>query len=335
MDTQNEQVLFSKRPVSVPGPEHFTFARTEVREPADGEVVLQTLLVSVDPAMRVWMNEAPGYFEPMAIGSVMRSGGVARVVMSASEAFSAGDLVQGRIGWQSRPTVPAKYLQKLDESLGTELDWIGPLGGTALTAFVGLEHVGQIALDDVVLVSAAAGGVGQMAGQIARLKGAKRVVGIAGGEEKSRFVVEALGFDEAIDYRDVSDMAEAIGRSCPDGIDLYFDNVGGAILEAALSHIRSRARVVLCGRISQTASPSPYGVRNIGELIGKRGRAEGFIVSDFSAHFDAARRWLAEHVKAGNLTQRLHILEGLSEAPRGLQMLFESKNTGKLVVRVS
>ena len=330
----NRRVTLRERPTGLAGPEHFAMDEQPVRAPGEGEVLIETLLLSVDPAMRVWISENPGYVEPVLPGEVMRAGGIGRVLESRSPAAQPGDLVQARLGWQSHTTLPGSVLQKLDPALGSALDWIGPLGGTALTAYFGILDVGAAKASETVLVSAASGGVGQMAGQIARLAGC-RVVGTAGGAEKCAFVTRELGFDDAIDYKAEPDIKAAIRRACPDGIDVYFDNVGGPTLDAALGAIRLRGRIAVCGRISQTAAAEVYGIRNMGVLIGKRARIEGFLVFDYADRYDEARRWLSDHLKAGRLKQRLHVLDGLERAPEGLTMLFRGENTGKLVVRVA
>jgi hypothetical protein len=299
--------------------------------PQAGEVLLETLYVSVDPAMRVWLSVDPGYVEPVAIGEVMRSGGIGRVVQSRYDGLEPGDIVQGRPGWQTHPTLRGQELQKLDLDLGDILDWMGPLGSTGLTAYFGFFEVGEARPDDVVLVSAAAGGVGQMVMQIAKIHGCQ-TIGIAGGPEKCAFVAEALRADGVIDYKGAVAVDSVLREQCPNGIDLYFDNVGGPLLDVAIEHLRTGGRVTLCGRISQTAASELYGVRNTGLLIGKRGRLSGFIVSDYRARFDEARHWLSQHLKRGQLRQKLHILNGLEQAPEGLQMLFMSANFGKLIV---
>jgi NADPH-dependent curcumin reductase CurA len=331
--TMNRRILLKQRPLGIAGPEHFTADTIPTRAPEAGEALLETLYVSVDPAMRVWISEQPGYVEPVVPGDVMRAAGIGRVLESGVDDLQPGDLVQGRLGWQSHPTLAGEALVKLDTRLGSALEWIGPLGGTALTAYFGIREVGVMQPSDTVLVSAAAGGVGQLAGQIARLEGC-RVVGIAGGAAKCDFITRELGFHAAIDYKHTSDLSASIRRTCPDGVDVYFDNVGGAMLEAALDNLNRRGRVVICGRISQTAAAQRYGVTNLGVLIGKRARIEGFLVSDYAEHFDSARRWLSARLRSGELKQRMHIIEGLDRAPEGLRMLFQGENIGKLVVRV-
>jgi NADPH-dependent curcumin reductase CurA len=212
-------------------------------------------------------------------------------------------------------------------------DWIGPLGLSAVTAYFGLRDVGQLRPTDRVLVSAAAGGVGQIAVQIARIEGC-RVAGIAGGAQKCAFVRDTLRAHAALDYKAEHDMQAAIGRACPEGIDLYFDNVGGPTLDAALAHLRPQGRVVLCGRISQATASEPYGVRNLPCLAAAHGRMQGFLVFNYHDRYDEARTWLAARLREGSLQQRLHVLHGLEQAPVGLGMLFRGENSGKLVVRV-
>lgn len=328
----NRRLLLASRPHGIPGPADFSADAVPVRDPEAGEVLLETLYLSIDPAMRSWMGE--GHRQRVAVGEVMLGGGIARVLSSRHDGFAPGELVQARLGWQTHPTLNGRHLQKLALDLGSAEDWIGPLGLSAVTAYFGLRDIGALRPNDRVLVSAAAGGVGQIAVQIARIEGC-RVAGIAGGAEKCRYVRESLGADAAIDYKAEADLSAAIGRACPEGIDLYFDNVGGPTLDAALEHLREGARVVLCGRISQTHAAEPYGVRNLGRLAAAHGRMQGFLVFDYHDRYDEARTWLAARLRGGSLRQRLHVLDGLEQAPVGLGMLFRGENTGKLVVRVS
>ena len=333
MPTTNHRLLLAARPVEIPGPANFTADAIPARKPDPGEVLLETVYLSIDTAMRSWMSEGTGYQQGLPLGEVMRGGGVARVLESRNEGFAPGDMVQARVGWQTHPTIAGRHLQKLDLTLGTAEDWIGPLGLSAVTAYFGLRDVGGLRTDDRVLVSAAAGGVGQIAVQIARIDGC-RVVGIAGGPEKCAFVANELGADAAIDYKAETNLSDAIARACPEGVDLYFDNVGGPTLDAALAHLREDARVVLCGRISQTHAAEPYGVRNLNRLAAVHGRMQGFLVFNYRARYDEARAGLAARRREGRLRQRLHVLRGLAQAPIGLGMLFRGENTGKLVVRL-
>lgn len=329
----NRRVLLTSRPSSIPGPQHFTTDTVAVRAPVSGEVLLETIYLSIDPAMRSWMSTGTGYQQGIPLGEPMRGGGIARVLESRAEGYVPGDMVQARLGWQSHPTLPARYLQKLDLRFGTIEDWIGPLGLSAVTAYFGLRDIGSLRPNDRVLVSAAAGGVGQMAVQIALAEGC-RVVGIAGGADKCAYV-RSLGAADAIDYKAEPDLAAAIGRACQDGIDLYFDNVGGPTLDAALFNLRKKARVVLCGRISQTHAAQPYAIRNLGKLGSMHGRMQGFLVFEYHERYEEARRWLAARLREGRLTQKLHVLDGLEQAPVGLGMLFRGENTGKLVIRAA
>ncbi len=334
MRNANRQIRLKARPEGLAGPEHFEDATEPVRQPAEGEALVETLLLSIDPAMRVWMNADPGYVPPVALGAVMRAGGIARVLESRIRGLAPGDLVQGRLGWQSHPTLPAAALQKLDLSLGDAEAWIGPLGTSALTAYFGMTAVGRVRPGDTVLVSGAAGAVGQIAAQVGTLNHC-RVIGVAGGPEKCAYLTRELGLDAAIDYKSVDDLASAIAKAAPEGVDLYFDNVGGPTLDAAIQNMRHKGRIAICGRISQTTAADLYGVKNLGLAIGKRLRIQGFIVADFHDRYGEARAWLAGELKAGRLKQRLHLLDGLEQAPLGLKMLFEGGNTGKLAVRVA
>ncbi len=334
MTDKNHRILLRGRPDGIPTADLFVTDSVPVRSPGPDEVLLETLYLSMDPAMRSWMSENPGYQKPVALGEVMRGGGIARVVESRAASFRSGDLVQARLGWQTHPTLPAKYLQPVDTSRGDALAWIGPLGLSAVTAYFGMRDIGAVTPNQHVLVSAAAGGVGQIAAQIGKIE-ACRVVGIAGGADKSAYLRNELRLDAVIDYKAEADLDAAIGRACPDGIDLYFDNVGGATLDAALLHLRPGARVVLCGRISQVGTDRPYGVRNLGQLATRQARMQGFQVFAYHDRYEEARGWLVARHAEGRLRQRLHILDGLDSAPQALGMLFRGENNGKLVVRVT
>jgi NADPH-dependent curcumin reductase CurA len=333
MQNSNHRFLLKARPAGIAGPEHFQEDVQPVRLPDVGELLLESVYISIDPAMRVWVSENPGYVPPVELGTPMRAGGIGRVLVSGDPNFKPGDFVNARLGWQSHPTVRASDSQKLDLSVGSPRDWIGPLGTTALTAYFGLFDVGAVQPGETVLVSAAAGGVGQMAAQMAKIRGC-RVVGIAGGPQKCGYLREELGLDAVIDYK-MGGLADAYVEALPNGCDVFFDNVGGEQLDLALAHLREKGRVAICGRISQTASTELYGVKNLGLLIGKRAKMQGFIVFDYNARYPEARAWIGEQLKAGRLRQRLHVLEGLSKAPEGLGMLFRGENQGKLVVQVA
>lgn len=334
MRNANRRIVLRARPEGIAGPEHFAEETTAIRSPGEGEVLLETLYVSVDPAMRVWISENPGYVPRVEIGEVMRAFGVSRVLASGDARFAAGDVVMARGGWQSHPTVAADTVEALDSAMGSALDWMGLLGMTGVTAYFGIRDVGAIRPGETVLVSGAAGAVGQVVGQIAGIA-ACRVVGIAGGAEKCAILTGELGFHRAIDYKAEPDLAAAFARECPGGVDVFFDNVGGPTLDAAIGALRIGGRAVICGRISQTAAAELYGVKNLGLLIGRRARIQGFVVTDFAARFAEARHWLAAQRDAGRLRQRVHVIEGLEQAPAGLGMLFKGENMGKLVVKVA
>jgi NADPH-dependent curcumin reductase CurA len=333
MTGPNHRILLRSRPTGIPQPDNFVADTVPARPPEAEEVLLETIFLSIDPAMRSWMTENPGYQQAVPLGGVMRGGGIGRVLVSRSSGFQPGELVQARLGWQTHPTLTAKYLQKLDLTRGDALAWIGALGLSGVTAYFGMRDIGAVKPGERVLVSGAAGGVGQIAAQIAGIDGC-HVVGIAGGVEKCAYLADELRLDAVIDYKAEADLSAAIGKACLDGIDLYFDNVGGPTLDAALLHLRPEARVVLCGRISQVAADPPYGIRNLGQLLTRRARMQGFQVFSYHDRYEEARAWLAARHHEGRLRQRLHILEGLHHAPDALGMLFCGENNGKLVVRV-
>jgi NADPH-dependent curcumin reductase CurA len=330
----NHRITLKAHPAGIPGGEHFNQDSTPVRQLESGELLVETMYISIDPAMRSWISGQPGYARGVTIGDVMRAGGIARVLQTEAEGFAAGDLVQGRTGWQSHPILRGRDTQKLDLSAGSLEDWMGPLGTSALTAYFGVRDIGALKPGETLLVSAAAGGVGQIAAQIGLID-ACRVIGIAGGPEKCGFLSQSLGLHGVIDYKAETDLAAAIRRECPDGIDVYFDNVGGPTLDAALANLRTDARVVLCGRISQTVATEPYGIRNLGALGGKRITIRNFLVFDYHDRYPEARAWLSAQIRGGRLRQKLHIVDGLENAPHALGMLFRGENAGKLIVRVA
>jgi NADPH-dependent curcumin reductase len=335
--TSNRRWLLHERPLGSPTASTFRMEEAEVPELADGEALVRVIYFSLDPAMRGWINGEDTYVAGVRPGDVMRAGGVGEVVASRSDRYPVGASTYGMTGWQDYAIAgPGNPMQVLPE--GTPLrTTVGTFGTTGLTAYFGLLRVGALADGETVLVSGAAGATGSIAGQIAKLKGC-RVVGTAGGPQKCALLGE-LGFDAAIDYRlhdDPATFAKAIREACPDGVDVVFDNTGGPFLEAAISRINERARIVLCGAISQynTVEPPP-GPRNYLQLILKRARMEGFIVIDYRKEFPAAIAEMAEWMREGTLRQVDTVVEGLERAPEAFDMLFSGGNLGKLMVQVA
>src|SRR3954469_14795493 len=281
------------------------------------------------------MDDVPSYLPPIQIGEVVRSGGVGEVIESRTDAYAPGQLLFGMTGWQDYVIADAgeKSMQVLPEGVPPGLA-IGILGVTGMTAYFGITDVGQIAAGDVVVISGAAGATGSAAGQVAKIKGAKKVVGIAGGAEKCAYIVDEPGFDEAIDYKN-ENVAARLRQTCPNGIDLYFDNVGGSILNDCLGNLAMRGRVVLCGAISAyNEDGPPPGPSNYINLLIRRGRMEGFIVLDFFGRLPEAQAALAGWLGEGKLKSSEHVVEGLERCPDALNLLFTGGNTGKVMVKL-
>jgi NADPH-dependent curcumin reductase CurA len=335
MPDRNRRLVLAERPTGVVDASTVRLEEADVPEPGPGEALAQVRYVSIDPTIRTWMDDAPGYLPPIAIGEVVRSGGIAEVLSSSSELYEPGDLLFGMTGWQDYVIADGgeRALQKLPAGISPTVA-LGALGITGMTAYFGMTDVGRVKEGDVVVVSGAAGATGSAAGQIAKLKGAAKVVGIAGGPRKCAWIVEELGFDAAIDYKG-EDVAARLRESCPDGIDLYFDNVGGEILNACLARLALRGRIVLCGAISSyndrgaAAGPSNYPA-----LIIRRGRMEGFLILDYFDRFAQAQAELGGWLAAGRLKSAEHVVEGLQNAPDALNLLFTGGNTGKVIVQL-
>lgn len=330
----NRQWLLAARPAGLVKASDFRFVETPVPEPGEGEILVRSDHVSIDPAMRGWMENRADYVAPLAIGAVMRSFNTGTVVASRHPGFAPGDAVGGAFGVQDyclagTAAVPARKLRRPHrKSL-----YLSLYGVTGMTAYFGLLEIGALQEGETVLVSGAAGAVGSIAGQIAKVKGC-RVVGIAGGAEKCRALTERFGFDAAIDYK-AGNLAARLKETCPQGIDVYFDNVGGEILDLALARLANRARVVLCGGISRyNLAELPPGPKNYFNLVFRRARMEGFIVLDYADRFDAAEDVLAEWADSGKLRQEEHVVEGLELFPQALIGLFQGENIGKQVLRV-
>ena len=331
--SSNKQWIYAQKPEGQVGPEHFALRESTIREPGEGEVLVRTTLLSLDPASRAWMAGRT-YRSQLEPGEVMAGWGMAEVVRSNAKAFEPGDLVSGDFGWQQYATLPARQLTKQDKRHKAE-HLLGVLGITGLTAYFGLLDVGRPRAGETVLVSGAGGAVGTIAGQLAKLAGC-RVVGSTQGRDKCKWIVDELGFDAAVDYRE-GDLIGQLRATCPKGVDVYFDNTGGDMLAAALSRMNLWGRVVCCGVVSQynavSPSPGPAGVP--GFLVTKRIRMEGFVVMDFYQRRAQAESALAELVAQGKLKAPVDIVEGFEKMPAALAGLFAGKNRGKLMVRVS
>jgi NADPH-dependent curcumin reductase CurA len=332
----NRQWVLSTRPSGLVKETDFAWREVPIPTPGEGQFLVRNLYLSFDPAMRGWMEDRPSYVPPVAVGEVMRAASVAQVVESKNPRFKAGEFVQGTFGWQDYAVSDGKGplpVSKLPP--GIPLTWpLGVLGFTGLTAYFGLLDLGKPAAGETAVVSGAAGATGSVAAQIAKLKGC-RVIGIAGGRDKCAWLRDVAGLDAAIDYK-AEDVAGRLRALCPRRIDVYFDNVGGPILDAVLAQIAVRARIVLCGGISSyNASEPPPGPRNYLNLVVQRGRMEGFIVLDYLARFGEGMRELADWVSSGKIKHQEDIQVGIENAPRTLLRLFEGKNLGKQLLKVS
>jgi NADPH-dependent curcumin reductase len=334
MDVVNHQFQLAARPVGLPKPGDWRYTEEPIPEPGEDEVLVKILYVSLDPAMRGWMNDSRSYIAPVGIGDVMRAFAAGRVIASKNPGLAVGDHVTGLLGVQEYAIANANAVFKVDTTLAPLPVYLGTLGMPGLTAYFGLLDIGRPAEGETVVVSGAAGAVGGIVGQIAKLKGC-RVVGIAGGAEKCRHLVEELGFDAAIDYK-AEDVLAALAQHCPNGIDVYFDNVGGEILDAALVHLARNARVVICGAISQyNATDGMRGPSNYMSLLVNHASMTGFVFSDYLDRVAGAATEMAGWLAAGKLKSREDVAEGLDTFPETLLRLFAGENTGKLVLKVA
>ena len=330
----NRQFYLASRPVGEPNASNVPVRDVPVPEPTEGEVVLRNLYISLDPAIRGWMGDDPNYMEPIALGDAVRSSVIGRVVKSNSPDFEVGDVAMSIGGWELYTTAPAVLLNKLDESAGIPLsNFLGVLGPTGLTAYFGLLEVGKPQAGETVLVSAAAGAVGSVVGQIARKKGC-RVVGMAGSDDKCRWLKEELGFDEVINYKTCGDFETAIRQACPEGVDVYFDNVGGEILDAALLCLNKFARVAVCGWISTYNVPDAPGPANLWQLVAQSVTIQGFVVIDYMDRFGEGIAQLAEWVMAGDIKFKEEVVDGLDNILPAFLKLFDGSNQGKLLIRI-
>ncbi|MDO8371813.1 MAG: NADP-dependent oxidoreductase [Pseudomonadota bacterium] len=334
----NHQVRLASRPVGLPTRDNWSFTTEPVAEPGPGGVLVKTLYLSLDPAMRGWMNEGKSYIPPVEIGAVMRAGGVGKVIASNNPAFAVGDYVNAGLDVQEYCLIPEAQIKrsgmfKIDPRMGLT-SWLNVLGMPGMTGYFGLMDVGQPKPGETVVVSGAAGAVGQTVGQIAKLKGC-RVVGIAGGKAKCDWVVKELGFDACIDYK-AGDVKAGLKEHCPKGVDIYFDNVGGDILDAVLTRITRGARIIICGAISQYNNTTPVkGPANYLSLLVNRARMEGIVVFDYADRYPLAIAEMGSYLKDGKMKSKEDVVDGLENFPETLLKLFNGENFGKLVLQVA
>jgi NADPH-dependent curcumin reductase CurA len=335
MPATNRQIRLAARPQGEIKPSDWEHADEPVRAPNDGEFAGVTKLISLDPAMRGWLNDVRSYVPPVGLGEVMRAGSVIEVTESNHPQYAPGDHVVGMFGVQSHVVSDGQGALKVDASAAPLATYLGALGMPGMTAYFGLLDVGALAEGETVLVSGAAGAVGSMVGQIAKVKGA-RVVGIAGGPEKCALLTDELGFDAALDYR-AEDFKAQLRAATPDRIDVYFDNVGGEILDLALTRLNLKARVVICGAISQYNNETAMrGPANYMALLVSRARMEGFVVFDYAKRYREAAAEIAGWIGEGRIVSKEHVVRGdVDRFPETLQMLFRGDNVGKLVLEVA
>ena len=336
----NTRILLASRPVGNPQPENLTIETVPVPALEDGQVLVQTKYISLDPAMRGWMNEGKSYIPPIQLGEVFRAGTAGQVIESNHPDYAVGEYVTGNWGVQQFGVLPGSSepnkgngLLKVDTGIAPLETYMATLGMPGITAYFGLLNTGQPQPGETVVVSGAAGAVGSVVGQIAKIKGC-RVVGIAGEPEKCDYCVNELGFDACINYK-TDDLRKALKETCPGGVDVYFDNVGGDILNMVLTQIRRKARIVICGAISQYNNTTPVkGPSNYLSLLTNRARMEGIVVFDNAANYGTAARDMAGWIREGKLGSRVQIEHGIENFLPTLMMLFSGKNFGKLLLQV-
>ncbi len=335
---KNKQIRLSARPEGMPKLTDWQHTVEAVTAPDEGGITVKNLMLSLDPAMRGWMNDGKSYIRPVAIGEVMRAGGVGEVIASNNKQFPVGSMVSTSCGVQQYVTLPGAELARggtfvIDTQMAPVEKWLNCLGMPGMTAYFGLMDVGQPKAGETVVVSGAAGAVGQTVGQVAKLKGC-RVVGIAGGAEKCRFVVEQMGFDACIDYKSGS-VKDGLKAHCPAGVDIYFDNVGGEILDTVLTRINKKARIVICGAISQYNNTTPVkGPSNYLSLLVNRARMEGIVVFDYADRYHLAVKDIIGWMAQGKFNSREDVVHGLDQFPTTLLKLFNGENFGKLILAV-
>ncbi|WP_240374852.1 NADP-dependent oxidoreductase [Bacillus piscicola] len=331
---QNEQIVLAERPQGLPSIETFQFKKIPLPDIQEKEVLVRTLYVSVDPYMRGRMQDQKSYVPPFPLGEVINGGVIGEVVGSRSDFFTKGDIVTGSLDWQKFSAVREDNIRKIDPEVAPISTHLGILGMPGLTAYFGLLDIGAPQKGETVVVSGAAGAVGSTVGQIAKIKGA-RVVGIAGTDEKTSWLKTELEFDEALNYNKEDDLQRALASTCPEGVDVYFDNVGGPISDAVLSQLNAFARVPVCGAISSyNKTEADLGPRIQPQLIKTRALIKGFIVGDYQEQFGEASAELGKWLQSGKLTYKENIVEGFEKIPSAFLGLFKGENVGKQIVKV-
>ena len=334
MTTTNRRIVLARRPQGMVSPQDFRLEEAPVAAPGEGEALVRVIYLTLDPYMRGMMGEGDSYAEAVPIGDVMVGGTVGEVMESRDPSLKAGDIVEVYGGWQSHVVAPARTMRKVDPALAPISTAIGVLGMPGLTAYFGTLQVGRPRAGETFFVSAASGAVGATAGQIAKIAGA-RVVGCAGSDEKVAYCLEDCGFDACFNYRTCGDVAKAMGQACPDGIDVYFENVGGEIGWNAFWMLNEHGRMAVCGTISNYNAVTPDTIEDpMWRFITRRLKVEGFLVTDFDDQADAARKELAGWLADGRIAWRQTVGEGLENAPSAFGRLFEGSNFGKLIVQV-
>lgn len=330
----NKTIILNSRPVGKPQLSDFKFVEEEMPAIKEGEVLLKTKFVSVDPYLRGRMSDAKSYVSPFELQKVMSSGVVAEVIESQNEKFKEGDFVSGMLNWKEFQTSKGENLLKIDDKIAPLSNYLGVLGMTGLTAYFGLTEIGKPQKGETIVVSGAAGAVGSIVGQIGKILGC-RVIGIAGTDEKVEMLKSKFGFDEAINYKTTKDMTKAIAEVCPDGVDVYFDNVGGTISDSVHANITRLGRIIVCGAISAYNDTSvPQGPRVEHFLIRKSALMQGFIVGNYAEKFPEGMKHLSQWLSEGKMTYSETIVEGFENIPQSFMDLFEGKNEGKMIVKI-
>jgi len=332
MAALRRSIVLRRRPAAEPDPSDFELIEDEIPTPGPGEVVTRAIFLSIDPYQRGRLWDRKSYAAPVQVGEVMTGETIGEVVASGDPAFKVGDIASGARGWQTHTVTPANLLVKHERGAAPLGAYLGVLGMPGTTAYSGMKDIGQVKAGETVVISAASGAVGSVAGQLAKRAGA-RVIGIAGGPDKCLWVQEALGFDACLDHRS-ADLAAQLADACPNGIDVYFENVGGAVQEAVFPLMNAFGRIIMCGMVAQYNDPNPPPGPNLGSVVGKRLRIEGLIVTDKPERAAEWRALAEPWVKAGSLTYRETVIDGLDNAAEAFCLLLQGGNFGKMLVRI-